>query len=86
MTGVKSIFDTIIETCMEEVPIDGVIVEYYAVKIPYGYYFMHSVESQEIYDWCNNSFTDDRWYMRGSGTYLFKNEEDRNWFLLRWSS
>lgn len=88
--GMKSIFDTIIKTCMEVIEIEGVMVEYYAVNIPYGYFSKHNVETDEIYEWCNKAFSDesitDRWYSRGYRTYLFKNEEDRNWFLLRWSS
>lgn len=88
--GMNSIFDTIIKTYMEVVEIDNVMVEYYAVKIPYGYFSKHNVEADEIYEWCNKTFSDesitDRWCSRGYTTYLFKNEEDRNWFLLRWSS
>ena len=88
--GMNSIFDTIIKTCMEVVEIDDVMVEYYAVKIPYGYFSKHNVENDEIVEWCKTTFNDElitnRWYSLSSGTYLFKNEEDRNWFLLRWSS
>lgn len=88
--SMNSIFDTIIKTCMEEVEIEGVMVEYYAVKIPYGYFPKHNVEIHEIYEWCNKTFGDelltDRWNMRNTKTFLFKTEEDRNWFLLRWSS
>ena len=90
MYGMTSIFDTIIKTCMEVVEIDDVMVEYYAVKIPYGYFPKNNVEIHEIYEWCNKTFGDelitDRWNMRNTKTFLFKNEEDRNWFLLRWSS
>jgi hypothetical protein len=85
-----SIFDTILTTHIGQVAVYGKEIDYYAVKIPYGYFDKHSVSADDIYQWCidmySNDIDDSRWYVRGSMTYLFRTEEDRNWFLLRWSS
>lgn len=86
----SSIWDTIVTTFIEQVEIDGDNIDYYAVKVPYGYFSKHNVENDDIHNWCTETFSkeidENRWYMRGSTVYLFKTEEDRNWFLLRWSS
>ena len=88
--GGKSINDTTITTHIDQVEVNGETVDYYAVKIPYGYYDKHKVSHPDIYQWCidtySNDIDDGRWYLRGSKNFLFKTEEDRNWFLLRWSS
>lgn len=41
----------------------------------------------EMKEWCVNTFGDDnaRWTKIGN-LIIFTNEEDRNWFILRWSS
>lgn len=79
------IFRDKIVSYMEAVEVNNIMVDYYAVKIQYGYYFSYT----EIQQWCENTFIKEdepyRWYMRNSNVYLFKSEEDRNWFLLRWS-
>lgn len=87
IVGVQPMTDTTITTSLQPVTIDGIVITYYAVRIPYRY---NTNNMNDIYEWCKKTFgenlTDRRWYIRGSTTYLFKNEEDRNWFLLRWSS
>ena len=90
MQSGTSIFDTVLTTRIERVDMYGQMVDYFAIKVPYGYFSKHNVESDEIREWCvetfGKEFVEERWYMRGASTYLFKTEEDRNWFLLRWSS
>jgi hypothetical protein len=85
-----SIFDTILTTRIEQVAVNGEEIDYYAIKIPYGYFDKHDVSADDIHQWCIDTYStdidDSRWYVRGSMTYLFRTEEDRNWFLLRWSS
>jgi hypothetical protein len=85
-----SIFDTILTTHIEQVAVNGKEIDYYAIKIPYGYFDKHDLSTDDIYQWCIDTYSkdndDSRWYVRGSMTYLFRTEEDRNWFLLRWSS
>lgn len=84
-----SIFDTVLTTRIERVDMYGQMVDYFAIKVPYRYLSKHNVESDEIREWCvetfGKEFAEERWYMRGTSTYMFKTEEDRNWFLLRWS-
>lgn len=44
----------------------------------------------DMHDWCEETFGYSdfiRWYYDNSvETYVFQNEADRNWFVLRWSS
>ena len=51
---------------------------YYAT-IDDGYYFI----TPEMVEWCYNNFKKDR-YWNGVYSFYFTNEEDRNWFILRW--
>ena len=57
----------------------------YAANIPY------SSSKEELREWCTNTFgpstslITSRWFMLDY-TVQFKEEKDRNWFLIRWSS
>jgi hypothetical protein len=84
---------TNIITSISSFDVDGVDVGYFAVVFPFGYFNKNDVSRSEIHDWCVENFSkeddpcrwDMQWYMRGSAEYYFKSEEDRNWFILRWS-
>jgi len=48
--------------------------------------------TSEIWEWCEETFGEwhGRWYheyleVEDADVYCFKNDEDRNWFVLRWS-
>jgi len=74
----------------EFVDIDGDVICYYAVKIQPGYYLIHdTAHYTTITDWCTSVFPKEdnksRWFVRKSHIFLFNSEEDRNWFVLRWS-
>lgn len=58
----------------------------YQVKIDSAYEHLYN----EYIDWCIETFGDiyDKWgfdEINYSMVFKFVNEEDRNWFLLRWS-
>lgn len=46
---------------------------------------------KEMYEWCEQQFglsdaqKPRRWFRHFSGRFYFINEQDLNWFLLRWS-
>ena len=54
---------------------------------------VHPNQWNEMKDWLSEQFGptayinfDQRWYVNNAmDTVFFSNEEDRNWFLLRWS-
>lgn len=49
---------------------------------------VHSRMGKDVNDWCVKTFgnaSTKRWF-RLNDTFIFLNIEDRNWFLLRWSS
>ena len=55
----------------------------------YNYWIKHCCVSSIVKEqaaWMKSSFGNrgTRWTHK-SGVFLFKNEEDRNWFLMRWS-
>lgn len=56
----------------------------YAVELP------RSASKEELRAWCTETFgpsvslLDSRWVML-EWTIQFKQEKDRNWFILRWS-
>ena len=56
----------------------------YAARLPYG------VSNEEVNEWCTETFgpsagltSNSRWVMLYY-TIQFKEEKDRNWFILRW--
>ena len=84
-----NVFDTVIKTGIEELEIDGVKIEYYTAKFPVGMFTKQDLDIHDMYKWCVDNFgvssSRNRWFSRGFRSFLFKNEADRNWFLLRWS-
>lgn len=77
---------TRILTSIEPYVINGEPIDYYEVSLNYIYF---EFNNDEVYNWVVDTFggfSTDRWFSRGSTTYLFKNLDDRNWFILRWSS
>lgn len=38
----------------------------------------------EMVEWCRNNLKKER-FIYGTYSFYFTNEEDRNWFVLRWS-
>jgi hypothetical protein len=62
---------------------EGKLINYYSVNVPH-------ISQREVDVWCLKTFDlsedKDRWFTDGWFVYYFKNEEDRNWFLLRWGS
>ena len=48
----------------------------------------HHVDNALVYDWCVKQFGDidieGRWYPL-SYSFMFRDEADRDWFVLRWS-
>jgi hypothetical protein len=62
---------------------EGKLIDYYSVRVP-------NISQREVDSWCLKTFDlsedNDRWFTDGRFVYYFKNEEDRNWFILRWSS
>jgi hypothetical protein len=81
--------NTNIITSISSFEVDGDDIDYFAVEFPFGYFNKNDVSRSEIHDWCVENFSKEdephRWYTRGSTEYYFKTEEDRNWFILRWS-
>jgi hypothetical protein len=55
------------------------------------YHVVHisSIMNAEICEWCLSNFDRsndlDRWFTDSWGTYFFRHEDDKNWFVLRWS-
>jgi hypothetical protein len=46
---------------------------------------MPSEQKNRYPSWCNETFHHDDWlWLQRTNTFIFKNESDRNWFLLRW--
>ena len=41
-------------------------------------------KQRERTDWCLETFADDDW-MASSFKFYFRNEKDRDWFVMRWS-
>ena len=49
---------------------------------PYGFGF-DSLVPMEVREWCHETFDGDRCHV-GRWNVAFKNESDRDWFILRW--
>ena len=83
-----NVFDTVIKIGTKELEINGVQVEYYTAKVPFGMFTKNNLDFDVMYNWCVDNFGDGsltkQWFSRGARSFLFKNEADRNWFLLRW--
>lgn len=60
------------------------------VNIAYTYMDPAGIR-KEMYEWCEQQFGPSdshvprRWFRHFTGKFYFKNDEDMNWFLLRWS-
>lgn len=51
-------------------------------------HFRNDPMRNEIYQWSVQLFTRDRWFITVHDWYIifhFKYEEDRTWFIMRWS-
>lgn len=51
-------------------------------KVPF--YYINAKQAIDIIDWCVENFDVSNW-KRVSGSFVFRNKKDAEWFILRWS-